>query len=86
MKRSQLPPWERPREACRLVLTGATAPISGPVAAVVGTLLTAVNQGAVLLEGELSIPSVVRIAANYAIPYCVSSYSALSAVRSPSQK
>ena len=82
-RRSELPPWQQPGEACRLVLTATTAPISGPVAAVVGTVLTAVNQGAVLLEGKVGAASMLRIVANYAIPYCVSSYSALSAVRCP---
>ena len=80
-RRVELPPWQRPGEACRLVLTATTAPLSGPVALVVGSVLTAVNQGAVLLDGTLSTASVLRIVANYAIPYCVSSYSALSAVR-----
>lgn len=51
-RRRELPPWQRPGEACRLVLTATTAPISGPVAVVVGTVLTAVNQGAVLLDGK----------------------------------
>lgn len=81
MKRTPLPVWHTPRQACRLVLTGKTALISGPVAAVVGTLLSLVNQGHVLLEGKVSIPVALRIAANYAIPFCVSSYSALSVVR-----
>lgn len=80
-RRSELPPWQRPGEACRLVLTATTAPISGPVAVVVGTVLTEVNQGAVLLDGKVSGASMLRIVANYVIPYCVSSYSALSAVR-----
>ena len=68
-QRSELPPWQRPGKACRLVLTATTAPISGPVAVVVGTVLTAVNQGAVLLDGKVSSATVLRIAANYAIPY-----------------
>jgi len=85
-RRRELPPWQRPSEACRLVLTATTAPISCPVAVVVGTVLTAVNQGAVLLDGKLGAASVLRIAANYVIPYAVSSYSALSAVRCPSNE
>jgi len=52
--RSVLPTWSSPRQACALVLTGATARTCLPVA---------------------------RVAANYAIPFCVSSYGALSAVR-----
>lgn len=83
MGRSELPGWQGPGQACRVVLTGATARISGPVAAVVGTVLTAVNQGTVLLGGEISVPVALRIAANYAIPYCVSSYGALKSVHDP---
>ena len=83
MAGSALPTWSRPGEACKLVLTGATARTCAPVAAVVGTVLTTVNQGAVLLTGHLGVATVARVAANYVIPYCVSSYGALSAVRRP---
>lgn len=81
MARSVLPAWSSPRQACALVLTGATVRTCLPVAAVVGTVLTAVNQGAVLLTGDLGPATAARVAANYAIPFCVSSYGALSAVR-----
>ena len=83
MAGSALPTWRRPGEACKLVLTGATARTCAPVAAVVGTVLTTVNQGAVLLSGHLGVATVARVAANYVIPYGVSSYGALSAVRRP---
>lgn len=83
MTRSAVPGWSRPRQAVVLVLTGVTARTCGPVAAVVGSLLTAVNQGAVLLAGHLGAATLARVAANYVIPYCVASYGALSAVRQP---
>ncbi len=81
MARSVVPTWSGPRQACALVLTGATARTCLPVAAVVGTVLTVVNQGTVLLAGHHGPATVARVAANYAIPFCVSSYGALSAVR-----
>ncbi len=81
MARSVLPTWSSPRQACALVLTGATARTCLPVAAVVGTVLTVVNQGTVLLAGHHGPATVARVAANYVIPFCVSSYGALSAVR-----
>ncbi len=81
MARSIVPTWSSPRQACALVLTGATARTCLPVAAVVGTVLTVVNQGTVLLAGHHGPATVARVAANYAIPCCVSSYGALSAVR-----
>lgn len=83
MSGSSLPTWIRPSQAVTLVLNGATVRTCLPVAAVVGTVLTTVNQGTVLLTGHLSVATVARVAANYAIPFCVSSYGALIAVRGP---
>ena len=44
------------------------------VAAVVGTLLVAINQGDVLLRGEM--PPRWKLVLTYLVPYCVSAYSA----------
>lgn len=46
-----------------------------------GTLLSLVNQGDVLLHGRVSAASAVQIAANFAIPYVVSSIGYLNAYR-----
>lgn len=65
-----------------LIATGATFRTSFPVALVVGSLLSAVNQGGEFLAGDIDGITLVRIVANYAIPYVVSSIGFLSAHRS----
>jgi len=52
-----------------------------PIALVVGTGLALVNQGAELIAGEADATTALRMAANYAIPYIVSSVGYLSAHR-----
>lgn len=51
------------------------------VALVVGTLLTLVNQGDRLADGDLGPVVAARVAANYLIPWCVSSVGYISARR-----
>ena len=46
-------------------------------ALVVGTILTAINQGDVILAGEA--PQMVQIGLNYLVPYCVATCGAVSA-------
>lgn len=41
----EVPAWSSPLEACRLILRGVTLRTAVKVAAVVGTILTIVNQG-----------------------------------------
>ena len=48
------------------------------IAFVVGLLLTAINQGAVILGGDASTLTWVRIAANFLIPFVVSNLGLLS--------
>ncbi|MDJ0610341.1 MAG: nitrate/nitrite transporter NrtS [Kiloniellales bacterium] len=45
-------------------------------ALVVGSILTAINQGDVILAG--STPSFYKIALNYFVPFCVATYGAVS--------
>jgi hypothetical protein len=55
-------------------------------AAVVGTILTAINQGNLLIAGELPLLLYWKIPLTYSVPYLVSTFSALriSYLRSPS--
>jgi len=46
---------------------------------VVGTILSAINQGDVVLAGEL--PNPLKVGLNYLVPYCVATYGAVSAKR-----
>ena len=50
------------------------------VAAVVGTILTAINHGDKLLACALVDGDPIKIAMTYCVPYCVSTYSAASAL------
>jgi hypothetical protein len=51
------------------------------VALVVGTILTIINQGDVLLAGEITPLVMAKILLTYLVPYGVSTFSALSANR-----
>ncbi len=80
----RLQPWTRPREAVRQVLCGATLRTCAPVALIVGTVLSVVNQGDVLVKGMVDGLIVVKLAANV-IPYITSSTGALLTVRRPGE-
>ncbi len=46
---------------------------------IVGTILTAINQGDVVLAGEM--PDLVKAGLTYMVPYCVATYGAVTAKR-----
>jgi hypothetical protein len=74
-------PWSHPREALRQLLAGATVPTCVPLALVVGTVLSLVNQADLVLQGRAGVGVVLKVLANYAIPFLTSSTGALLAVR-----
>jgi hypothetical protein len=51
------------------------------VALIVGSMLVAINHGDAILRGDLSVARLLRIALTIAVPYCVSTYSSVSALR-----
>lgn len=73
--------WSRRRDAVRLILTGATWSTASRVAAVVGTLLTVVNQAGAIVGGEATAMTTVRIVFNYLIPDAVASIGFLAPFR-----
>jgi NAD kinase len=73
--------WTRPIEAVGLFLHGHTVRTAIPTAGVVGTLLSAVNQGAVVVGGDATVGTWLRIAFNYVVPFVVASVGYLSARR-----
>lgn len=73
--------WRRPAEAVLWFITGRTFGTAGPTAAVVGTILSAVNQGNLIVDGHATTVTWVRVAVNYVVPYCVASIGYLSARR-----
>jgi hypothetical protein len=50
------------------------------VGLIVGTILTAINQGDLILSGSLSAASAWKILLTYLVPYCVSTYAGVSAI------
>lgn len=81
-KRHRCPPWRTPGEAIRLFASGVTARSALPIALLVGTILSAVNDGAALLAGQFTFSVGVKVVVNYLIPFFVASAGFLSAGRS----
>ncbi len=81
MSLARLQPWAEPRHAFRQLSRGATLRTCAPVALVVGSLLSAVNEGDVLVSGIVTQRVVVKLVANLLIPFLTSSTGALLAVR-----
>ncbi len=71
---ARCPPWSRPGEAARLLARGVTVRPCVPVAAVVGCVLSAINEGA---------PVAAQIGLNFVVPFLVSSYGYLAAAQVP---
>ncbi len=68
-------------QAIRLILVGATAHVAFKVALVVGTVLSAANQGAALVDGSATWVTAARVFVNYLVPYMVSSGGYLASFR-----
>ena len=73
--------WNRPIEAVGLFLHGHTLRTAVPTALVVGTVLCAVNQGAILMNGQPTTGTWVRMVINYLVPFIVASIGYLGARR-----
>ena len=73
--------WSSPVQATVLICRGTTFPTASRIALVVGSLLTVINQGTVIINGEAGATTWIRIGANYLIPYVVSSIGYLSSFR-----
>ena len=52
------------------------------IAAAVGVVLTAINEGDLLVEGKASAATAVKIAMNFVIPFLVSNLGVLTGTRS----
>ena len=77
------PPWSRPAEAVRLFARGTTVRACAPVAAVVGCVLSAINEGTQIAAGNAGWQTWVRVGLNFVVPFLVSSYGYLIAARVP---
>lgn len=52
------------------------------VGGIVGTILVAINQGDLLMAANMSAEALWKIPLTYCVPYCVSTYASVSAIRS----
>ena len=52
-------------------------------AVVVGALLVVINHGDALLTGSVTMPQMLKMLLTIAVPYCVSTYSSVGALRAP---
>jgi len=74
--------WSTPLQAAGLIVRGATARTATPIAVVVGTVLSLVNQAQVVAGGHADGATWARIGINYAIPFIVASIGYLAPFRS----
>jgi hypothetical protein len=51
------------------------------VAVVVGTILITINHADALWRGDVSVKRIWQMGLTYLVPYCVSTYSSVSALR-----
>ena len=75
--------WDRPVEAIGLFFRGHTLRTAVPTALVVGTVLCVVNQGAILMSGDATTGTWVRMVVNYLVPFVVASIGYLGAHHRP---
>jgi hypothetical protein len=75
------PSWSTWREALALWFARTTLRRTLKIAAVVGTLLSLINQGSVIFGGDATAATWLRVSFNYLVPFCVSSTGFLSATR-----
>jgi hypothetical protein len=73
--------WSNVFQAARLIVVGATAPVAAKVALVVGTILSAANQGVALVDGTATWATWIRVGINYLVPYIVASVGYLAPFR-----
>jgi hypothetical protein len=77
------PPWSQLGEAAQLFARGVTLRRCVPVAAVVGCVLSAINEGARIAAGHVGWPTWVQVGLNFVVPFFVSSYGYLASARVP---
>jgi hypothetical protein len=75
--------WSTAGEAARLWFAPNTLRKTLKICAIVGTLLSLINQGSVIFGGDATTATWVRVGLNYVVPFCVSSIGFLSATRRP---
>jgi len=78
--------WTTIADGLRLIGRGRTTRTAVPIALVVGTLLSGVNEGAEIAGGHAHLATRIRAGVNYAVPFTVASLGWLSARRVGQQR
>ena len=78
MPRRIEPTWVSYRDAALLFFRGATLPTAARISLVVGTWLSLMNQGGLIVDGH---PPWVKLVLNYLTPFVVASLGYLAARR-----
>lgn len=73
--------WSTAREALAVCFLRTTLRKTVPIALVVGTILSLINQAGVIFGGNATGTTWIRVGANFLVPFCVSSTGFLSATR-----
>jgi len=68
-------------EWLRLATSSSVVRRASAVAVVVGTVLVAINHGDAILRGDFPLGRGVRVVLTVLVPYCVSTYSSVGAIR-----
>lgn len=71
---------DKKRSWLRIALEPPIVKRSLKIAAVVGTILMAINYGDHILSGSLTRSDCVKMIVTYFVPYCVSTYASVSTV------
>jgi len=69
-----------------LATSGSVVRRATVVALIVGSILVAINQGDAIVRGDLIAGRLLRIALTMGVPYCVSTYSSVSALRDAARR
>lgn len=77
------PAWSKVGEVPAVVLYRPHLARTFSVAIIVGTLLFAINQLDVVIGGDATVTTWVKVGLTYLVPFCVSNYGVLVATRRP---
>ena len=69
------------REWLRLAVSRSAVRRAAAIAAVVGPILIAINHGDAVVQGDISAGRALRMVLTMLVPYCVSTYSSVGAMR-----
>ena len=76
-----LPTWSNWWQALCLIVTGRTWRTALPVSAIVGTVLSAINEGSIVVSGHTGTSTWTRVGLNFVVPYIVASIGFVSPLR-----